>query len=76
LSSLLHFTKFYYDKIKEDEKGWASIPLGKTRNAYKILVKRSESRILLKRPRSRWEDNIKRNLREIVFAGVNWIHLA
>jgi ribosome biogenesis protein Nip4 len=30
----------------------------------------------LRRPKSRWEDNIKKNLREIGFEGVDWIHLA
>jgi hypothetical protein len=28
------------------------------RNAYKILVRKSEGKILLRRPRCRWEDNI------------------
>jgi hypothetical protein len=28
-----------------------------------------------KRPRSRWEDNIKMDLREIGFEGMDWIHL-
>jgi hypothetical protein len=30
----------------------------------------------LGRPRRRWEDNIKLNLRELAFGGVDWIHLA
>jgi hypothetical protein len=30
----------------------------------------------LGRPRRRWEDNIKMNLREIGIDGVNWIRLA
>jgi hypothetical protein len=30
----------------------------------------------LGRPRSRWEDNIKMDLREIGMEGVNWIQLA
>jgi hypothetical protein len=30
----------------------------------------------LGRPRSRWEDNIKMDKREIVFGDVDWIHLA
>jgi hypothetical protein len=28
------------------------------------------------RPRHKWEDNIKMDLREIGINGVNWIHLA
>jgi hypothetical protein len=30
----------------------------------------------LGKPRRRWEDNIKMDLREIVFGDVDWIHLA
>jgi hypothetical protein len=37
------------------------------RNAYKILVIR---------PRHRWEDNIKMELREMRWEGVDWIHLS
>jgi hypothetical protein len=36
--------------------------------------RKSEGR--LGRPRYRWEDNIKRDLREIRFESVDWIHLA
>jgi hypothetical protein len=32
--------------------------------------------IHLWRPRRRWEDNIKMDLREIGFGDVDWIHLA
>jgi hypothetical protein len=35
------------------------------RNAYRILVGMPERRRLLGRPRRRWADNIKMNLREI-----------
>jgi hypothetical protein len=30
----------------------------------------------LRRPRRRWEDNIKMDLREVGFGSVNWIELA
>jgi len=30
----------------------------------------------LGRPRSRWEDNIKMDLEEVGWEGVDWIHLA
>jgi hypothetical protein len=50
--------------------------MGEVRGAYKILVGRSEGRRPLGRPRRRWEDNIKMNLREIGFGDVNWIHWA
>jgi hypothetical protein len=37
---------------------------GGKRNAYRILVGKPEGRRLLRRPRSRWVDIIKMNLRE------------
>jgi hypothetical protein len=47
--------------------------MGKVRGAYNILVGRPERRIPLRRPRRRWEDNIKMDLREIGFGDVDWI---
>jgi hypothetical protein len=41
-----------------------------------ILVGRPEGRRPLGRPRRRWEDNIKMDLREIGFEDVDWIILA
>jgi hypothetical protein len=39
--------------------------MGKKRNAYRILVGKPEGKRLLGRPRHRWEDSIKMDLREI-----------
>jgi hypothetical protein len=39
--------------------------MGEMRNAYKILVGKSEEKTLLGRPRRIWEDNIRMDLREI-----------
>jgi hypothetical protein len=50
--------------------------MGEVRGAYNILVGRPEGRRPLGRPRLRWEDNIKMDLREIGFGYVDWIHLA
>jgi hypothetical protein len=50
--------------------------MGEVRGAYSILVGRPEGRRPLRKPRHRWEDNIKRDLREIGFGDVDWIHLA
>jgi hypothetical protein len=47
-----------------------------TRNAYRILVEKPEVKIPLGRPRRRWVDNIKMDLREIQWDGMNWIDLA
>jgi hypothetical protein len=43
--------------------------MGEVRGAYNILVGRPEGRRPLGKPRCRWEDNIKMDLREIGFLG-------
>jgi hypothetical protein len=50
--------------------------MGPTRNAYRILVGKSEGKRPLGRPRRRWVNNIKMNLREIGWDGRDWIELA
>jgi hypothetical protein len=44
--------------------------------AYKILVGKPEKERLLKRPRRRWMDNIKMDLREIEWDRLDRIYLA
>jgi hypothetical protein len=51
--------------MKEDEMGRTYSMHGEMRNAYKILVGKSEGKGPLRRPRCRWEDNIKMNCKEI-----------
>jgi hypothetical protein len=48
----------------------------KKRNAYRILVGKPEGKRPLETPCRRWEDNIKMNLREIGWGGIDWIDLA
>jgi hypothetical protein len=48
---------------------------GEKRYAYWILVGKPEGNRLLRRPRSRWVDNIKMDLREIGWDGVYWIDI-
>jgi hypothetical protein len=50
--------------------------IGEMSNAYNILVGKPEGKEPLGRPRCRWEDNIRMDLREIEWEGVVWIHLA
>jgi hypothetical protein len=49
---------------------------GENRNTYTILVGKLEGKRPLGRPRHRWEENIKMDLREIGRGGINWIDLA
>jgi hypothetical protein len=49
--------------------------MGEKRNAYRILVVNPEGKRPLGRPRSRWLDNIKMDLREngMVWIGSIWL---
>jgi hypothetical protein len=50
--------------------------MGKKLNSYKILVRKPEGRKQLGRPRIRWVDNIKMDLREIGWGDMDWNNLA
>jgi hypothetical protein len=62
--------------IKSWRMRWARhvARIGEGRGVYRIL--RSECKRPLGRPRRKWEDNIKMDLREIGMDGANWIQLA
>jgi hypothetical protein len=62
--------------LKARRMRWAGhvAHMGEVRGAYNILVGRPEGRRPLGRPRRRWEDNIKMDLRDIGFGDVDWIH--
>jgi hypothetical protein len=47
------------------------------RNTYRILMSKPEGKEPLGRPRLRWVDNnIKIDLRDLEWRGIDWIHLA
>jgi hypothetical protein len=50
--------------------------MGERRGAYRALVGKPEGRRPLGRPRHRWEYNIKMDLREVGWGGMDWINLA
>jgi hypothetical protein len=50
--------------------------MGDGRSVHKVLVEGPKGKRPLGRPRRRWEDNIKMDLREIGIDGANWIRLA
>jgi hypothetical protein len=50
--------------------------MGEERKVYKILVGKPEGKKPLGRPRRRWEDGIRMDLREIGLGDVDWILLA
>jgi hypothetical protein len=48
---------------------------GEGRGVYRVLVGRPEYKRPLGRPRLRWADNIKMDLKETGLDGENWIQL-
>jgi hypothetical protein len=50
--------------------------MGEGKGVYRVLVGRPEGKRPLGRPRRRWKDNIKMDLRETGTDEVNWIWLA
>jgi hypothetical protein len=50
--------------------------MGEERNMYKVLMGKPEGNRPLGRPRNRWEDGIRMDLREIDWGSVEWNQLA
>jgi len=50
--------------------------MGERRGLYRVLVRKSEGKRPLGRPRRRWEDAIKMDLQEVGCGGMDWIELA
>jgi hypothetical protein len=59
--------------IKSRIMKWAGhvAHMGEMRNAYKILVRKPEGKRPLRRPRDRWEDNIRMDVREVGWEDVD-----
>jgi hypothetical protein len=49
--------------------------MGEGRCAYRVLVGKPEGRRPIARPRLRWEDNIKMDLNEVGWGGMDWIDM-
>jgi hypothetical protein len=50
--------------------------MGAGRKLYRVLVGKLEGKRPLERPRHRWQNGIRMDLREIGWGDVEWIHLA
>jgi hypothetical protein len=74
----LHCSPCIIRIIKSRRMRWAGhvACTGVKRNAYRTLVGKPEGNRPLGRPRCRWEDNIKMDLRETGWGGMDWIDLA
>jgi hypothetical protein len=47
--------------------------MGEMRNAYKILIGKHKGKRQFRRPRHRWEDNIRMDCREVGWEGLDWM---
>jgi hypothetical protein len=67
-------------QIKSRRRKWKGhvACMGEGRNVYRVLVGKPEGKRPLERPRRRWENGIKMDIREIGWGGggVEWIHMA
>jgi hypothetical protein len=50
--------------------------MGEERNVYRVLMGKSEGNRPLGRPRRRWKDGIRMDVREIGWGSVDWMQLA
>jgi hypothetical protein len=64
--------------VKSRRMKWAGhvACMGEGRGFYRVLVRRPEGKRPLGRPKRRWEDSSKLDLREIGIDESNWIRLA
>jgi len=64
--------------IKSRRMRWAGhvARMGERRGVYRVLVEKREGRRPLGRPRRRWNDNIRMDLREVGCGCVDWMKLA
>jgi hypothetical protein len=65
-------------QVKSRRMRWARnvARMAEERKLYTVLVGKPEGKRPLGRPRCRWEDGIRMDLREIGLEGVDWIRLA
>ena len=50
--------------------------MGEVRGVQRVLVGKPEGKRPLRRPRRRWEDNIKMDLQEVGWGRGDWVELA
>jgi len=64
--------------IKSRRMAWAGhvARMGEMTNMYKIFIGKHEGTRPLGRPRRRWKDSIRMDLREIGCESVDWMHPA
>jgi hypothetical protein len=63
--------------IKSRRMRWAGheVRVGKERDVYRVLVGKPEGKKPLRRPRRRWENNVKMDFQEAECGVMDWIEL-
>ena len=63
--------------IKSRKMRWLGhiVCMVEKRGVYRVLVGKPEGKRTLRRPRHRWEDNIKMDLQEVGCGGMDWVEL-
>jgi hypothetical protein len=74
----LYYSPNIINMIKSRRLRWAGhvARMGDMRNSHNILVGKPEAKIPLGKPRRRWEDDIKMDIRDLGSEDVEWVHLA
>jgi hypothetical protein len=74
----LHSSPDIIRQVKSRRMRWAGhvARMGEGRKVYRVLVGKPEGKRPLGRPRRRWEDGVRMDLREIGLGCVDWIRLA
>jgi hypothetical protein len=74
----LYSSPDFIRQVKSRRMRWAGhvARMGEERKLYKVLVGKPEGKRPLGRPRRRWENGIRMDLREIGLGDVDWIRLS
>jgi hypothetical protein len=76
LLSVSHVHGYFFSKSRRMRWAGHVARRGEQRKAYRLLVGNAEGTRPLGRPRRRWVDNIRMDLREVGWGDVDWIGLA
>jgi hypothetical protein len=73
-SYFVHIPKYYYaDQIRRMRWAGHVARVGEERKVYRVFMAQPEGKRSLGRPRRRWEDVIRMDLRETGWKSVEWI---
>jgi len=63
-------------KLRRMRQAGHVVCMGESRGVYRVFVEKPDRKRTLGRPRHRWEDNIKMDLKEMGCGYMDWINLA